>query len=670
MRHLLRSVSVKSRLAFACAGLFVAMVAAITALQALQLRTSIRDVLTAQQSSLVRTIAEDIDDKFELRQRALIAASGSLAGVDPARRATLQDRLAGQPALASLFDLVLVISPQGEFLATLPRSQELHTASGADRDYLKETLRTGLPVISAPYVGRLIKTPNVMMTAPVLGPNGEIVAVLGGALSLQRPNFLGQLSTTPLGRTGYFTVFTKGGAAGNPPVLVVHPQKSRIMTSPAQGNPSIARALAGFEGSEEGTNGRGEHGFYSFRALRQPGWVLAAMLPIEEAYAPIVEAQRNAILHGAVAALAVAPLVWLLAWWLLSPLTALRDRIAALRANPDSKDDLPATGGDEIGDLARDFNDLIRERRQVEHALRETESRLLTFADNLPVLVSYVDRAERFRYTNATYKDWFGIETGALLGLSLREAFGEREYAKIADNVAQVLQGYPVTFEREAVYGGKPRFVQATYLPHYGRRGDVTGFYVLVSDISARKAREMELAHLAQHDPLTGLPNRSLFEDRLEQALGRRSRTGQPVALMYLDIDHFKTINDTYGHSTGDELLKAFAGLLTGCVRSTDTVARLGGDEFTIILESVEQAEDSCAVADKILAALRTPMRVGNAIIAVSTSIGISWADKAPVSGPEFVERADAALYRAKASGKNTYEFEGEPQQALRAIAG
>jgi diguanylate cyclase (GGDEF)-like protein len=180
----------------------------------------------------------------------------------------------------------------------------------------------------------------------------------------------------------------------------------------------------------------------------------------------------------------------------------------------------------------------------------------------------------------------------------------------------------------------------------------------------------MELAHLAQHDPLTGLPNRSLFEDRLEQALGRRSRTGQPVALMYLDIDHFKTINDTYGHSTGDELLKAFAGLLTGCVRSTDTVARLGGDEFTIILESVEQAEDSCAVADKILAALRTPMRVGNAIIAVSTSIGISWADKAPVSGPEFVERADAALYRAKASGKNTYEFEGEPQQALRAIAG
>ena len=119
---------------------------------------------------------------------------------------------------------------------------------------------------------------------------------------------------------------------------------------------------------------------------------------------------------------------------------------------------------------------------------------------------------------------------------------------------------------------------------------------------------------------------------------------------------------------TGDELLKAFAALLSGCVRSTDTVARLGGDEFTIILESVDSPDAACAVAEKIIAALRTPMRPGDAIVAVSTSIGIAWADSQPVGGPALVDRADAALYRAKAKGKNTYQFTGE-SPALRAYA-
>jgi diguanylate cyclase (GGDEF)-like protein len=138
---------------------------------------------------------------------------------------------------------------------------------------------------------------------------------------------------------------------------------------------------------------------------------------------------------------------------------------------------------------------------------------------------------------------------------------------------------------------------------------------------------------------------------------------------MYLDIDHFKRINDTYGHGTGDELLKAFANLLTGCVRSTDTVARLGGDEFTIILESVDSPDTACAVAEKIIDALRSPMRPGDAIVVASTSIGIAWADAELVSGHTLLERADAALYRAKAGGKNTYQFTGEAG-ALRASAG
>lgn len=662
MSHLLlRSFSVKTRMAFACTALFVAMVAAITSWQILHLRTSMKEVLIAQQTALVRAMAQGMDDKFELRSKALAGAAGMFSAADLRNRGALRERLLAEPALASLFDGLLVISTDGEFLASSLPSRDLGAASAADRDYLKDTLSTRGPVISAPYVGRIIKTPNVMMTAPVLGSDGEVVAVLGGTLSLPRHNFLGRIGTTRHGKGGYFNVFTRGPA----PVLVAHPQPGRIMTAPAQSNASIALALAGFEGSVEGVNGRGEPGLYSFTSIRAPGWVLGAMLPTEEAFAPIAQAQRDAIVHGFAAAVLFAPLVWLLAWWLLAPLTTLRDRIKALRANPDSVDLLPDSGRDEFGDLARDFNDLLGEHRRVERALRQTEQRLLTFADNLPVLVSFVDKEERFRYTNATYSEWFGIAPGALIGRTLREVFGEAEYAKIEANIALVRQGYPVTYEREGSYGGKARYVQATYLPHYGKRGDVPGFYVLVNDISSRKALELELAHRAQHDALTGLPNRALFEDRLEQALARRARTGLPVALMYLDIDHFKRINDTWGHATGDELLKGFAQLLSGCVRATDTVARLGGDEFTVILDGIETPEAACAVADKILAAMRAPQRLGDAIVAVSTSIGIAWADKATVAGATLVERADAALYRAKARGKNAYEFTDEPYSRL-----
>jgi len=666
LRRLLGTVSVKTKLAFACTALFVAMVAAITVGQIVQLRTSIKDVLTAQQFSLVKTVAEDIEEKFSLRQTALVSVAAALPAAGLDNPAEMQTRLAQMPALSVMFDFLVVFSPAGDVVATLPYSRDLSRANAADRDYMRTTLRTRRPVISAPYLAKVVNTPQVMLTAPVLGPDGEILAVLGGALSLLKPNFLGQIGAARLGKTGYFSVMTKGEA----PLMVVHPVKSRIMTPPADGKNSIVgRALAGFEGSEEAVNSRGVHGLYSFKALREPDWLVSAMLPVEEAYAPIMAAQKHAILTGLAAALVLAPLIWLLAWRLLSPLTGLRDRIEVLRADPDSDVSLPADTRDEIGDLARDFNDLMRERRHVEEALRQTETRLLTFADNLPVLVSYIDRDQRFRYTNATHQDWFGIDCDAFLGRTMREVFGDREYAKVEANVATVLSGYPVTHEREANYGGMPRFVQATYLPHYGPHGEVPGFYVLVNDISARKALEVQLAHRAQHDALTGLPNRALFEDRLAQAMIRRARTGEAMALMYLDVDHFKRVNDTYGHASGDALLKTFAARLADCVRASDTVARLGGDEFTVLLEGLACPDFACEVADKILAAMHSPLRLGDAIVTVSTSIGIAWAADGEIAPADLLNRADAALYCAKAKGKNNYQFaiDGDPLSASAA---
>jgi diguanylate cyclase (GGDEF)-like protein len=172
-----------------------------------------------------------------------------------------------------------------------------------------------------------------------------------------------------------------------------------------------------------------------------------------------------------------------------------------------------------------------------------------------------------------------------------------------------------------------------------------------------RRRVDRRIGYLAQYDQLTGLINRALFQDRLDSALARARREGGLVTVMFLDIDGFKDINDRFGHSVGDELLRQIAARLVTCLRETDTVARLGGDEFTVILEGGKRVEDAGQVATKILRSIATPFAVGNRELIVTTSIGIS---VYPIDGDsyeELVKGADTAMYQSKSAGRNTYQY-------------
>ena len=179
-----------------------------------------------------------------------------------------------------------------------------------------------------------------------------------------------------------------------------------------------------------------------------------------------------------------------------------------------------------------------------------------------------------------------------------------------------------------------------------------------LSDITQRKQAEEQLVRDAMHDGLTGLPNRALFTDRLERSIARSSRqTDHRFAVLFLDLDRFKVINDSLGHGAGDQLLISFAERLQNCLRPSDTVARLGGDEFTVLLEDPREPDDAGAVADRILAALRKPFRLGAQEVYVSTSIGIAVSSSAYNRPQEVLRDADTALYRAKAMGKSRYQI-------------
>ncbi|MGZ9007736.1 MAG: diguanylate cyclase domain-containing protein [Telluria sp.] len=191
------------------------------------------------------------------------------------------------------------------------------------------------------------------------------------------------------------------------------------------------------------------------------------------------------------------------------------------------------------------------------------------------------------------------------------------------------------------------------------QRGDEFGqltqaFYMLSKK---REAAEASLALLAQTDALTGLHNRRMFEETLEAAIKRAARTAVPLGLAYLDIDHFKQINDTLGHAAGDELLIEFANRLRELVRSTDTVARLGGDEFVILFEHVTPDAESKNLGERIVAAMETVFHIGSRDVKITTSVGIAIANPAALKAGALVEAADGALYDAKSAGRNCYKI-------------
>jgi diguanylate cyclase (GGDEF)-like protein/PAS domain S-box-containing protein len=192
----------------------------------------------------------------------------------------------------------------------------------------------------------------------------------------------------------------------------------------------------------------------------------------------------------------------------------------------------------------------------------------------------------------------------------------------------------------------------------YAMADDASGRRVsqgLLIDTTDRKVLESKLIHDALHDPLTGLANRVLVQDRVEHALARRERSGGVVGLLFVDLDDFKRVNDSYGHASGDQVLVEVAARLTGAVRAEDVVGRQHGDEFAVLLERVGSSDEAALAASRVLRELRRPITLGTATIVVGGSIGIALASEPGSTAEELLTQADAAMYAAKAAGKGTH---------------
>ncbi len=775
--------SLKFRMTAVVVMLVLAATVIVTWVALVLAERDMKSVIGNQQYALLSSAAAQVDAQITAKEALLASLADAMpsdAGQDAERMSAF---VARHPAVRKAFLNLHIFNRNGVLIHTEGEGAAVLALDDRPRAFMQKVLAGGRVAVSPPFKSILSGLPAIMILHPVLDAQGKAVMLLGGSIDLSHTDFLAQIAAQKPGKTGYMFIMTTGG------ILVHHPNPKRLLehinARPGY-NRATEMALQGFEGWTEAANKDGSDGIYSYKHLSTTNWIIGARFPVDEAFAPMIEMRRHAMLAaGAFAALA-GLMAWLAIQALLKPLGRLRRNISDIRSGDVNIGVLQRRRRDEIGELSSAFHELMAEREQAQEAIRDSESliaasekrlrmiadsipaivayidrdnryhftneyfrtmlgldpqamigrtmsevlgqdfvasiapyhdaamrgervhyeregrkdglpqqvmgdlipdiaadgsvagvylmavditerksaelrqaasekRLKLLTDNLPVLISYLDHKRRFQFVNATFFQWFGVDPDKLIGRHLVDGIGRVHYEHAEAHLEQAYRGQNVTYELKAQIGGSLHTLETTFVPELAADGTVVGIYSLTHDTTRMKEIEERLTQLARIDSLTGIANRLMFEEILQLAVVRSRRNRRPLALAYLDIDHFKSINDTLGHGAGDSVLKEFASRLVGNVRASDTVARLAGDEFVIVFEQVDGPGECARLAAKIIESVRRPFDVAGKPMRITTSIGIALHARDAETPAELTARADGALYAAKRKGRDGY---------------
>jgi diguanylate cyclase (GGDEF)-like protein/PAS domain S-box-containing protein len=415
----------------------------------------------------------------------------------------------------------------------------------------------------------------------------------------------------------------------------------------------------------------------SAKYVELSGWYVAALLPAVEAFAPIPAMQLRMLLATLALTLLAAGLTW---WMLVRELSPLLNAATALSTLPDTgqtMQPLPIAQHDEVGRLIGGFNHLIEALSQRENELKYSEERFRSLMEQIPgVAVQGYAMDGTVTFWNAAAEQLYGYSADEALGGNLLELIIP---AEMREGVAAAMQH--MAQSREPIPAGElllqtksgarvPVFSSHALLKPPGAPLEL---FCLDIDLGETKRAQEQVRQLAFYDPLTGLPNRRLLGDRLNQTMAASKRSGIFAALMFLDLDNFKPLNDAHGHGIGDLLLIEVARRLSACVREVDTVARFGGDEFVVMIGELhtgrtESAEQALAVAEKVRASLAEPYQLTVTLAGqpdttvehhCSASIGVVVFANHESTQANILQWADAAMYQAKDAGRNTIRFYG-----------
>ena len=298
----------------------------------------------------------------------------------------------------------------------------------------------------------------------------------------------------------------------------------------------------------------------------------------------------------------------------------------------------------------------VTQLKRVEDELRATSAEREMVLNRIPAFVIYKDLAGHILHANRMASVYAGVAADALVGRSYNEIFPDADPSTLRRNEAEIVHtGQPKLGILESIplSDSATQWFEIDIFPTFNDAGQINGMVVFGLDVSERKRAEQQIAYLAMHDPLTDLCNRRLLTDRLAQTLAHCKRRERHCALLFIDLDHFKQVNDLHGHGVGDLLLVQVAQRLRGCIRTEDTAARTGGDEFVVLLSDIAGTDDAVRVAEKIRAELSQPCDIRGLYLAISSSVGVACYPEHGQTEHELLCGADTAMYAAKTSGRN-----------------
>jgi diguanylate cyclase (GGDEF)-like protein/PAS domain S-box-containing protein len=307
-------------------------------------------------------------------------------------------------------------------------------------------------------------------------------------------------------------------------------------------------------------------------------------------------------------------------------------------------------------------------RIRADQAFQESQKLLSDILENVTVYIYTKDTHSRYLFANRLLRERFDAPMAEIVGYDDTKFFDAEAAAHMRQDDLRVLeQGETLHLEETNlnVLTGVAEVFLTVKLPLRHEDGSIYALCGISTDITERKDIEQHMQHMAQYDALTHLPNRALFNDRLQQAIVSAQRNKNRLAVMFIDLDKFKPVNDTYGHGVGDLLLKEVAVRIQECLRESDTAARIGGDEFVILLPTIETKPNARKVGEKILSALNQPFELGGHTLQISSSIGIAVYPEHGSTEKLLIKSADIAMYHAKQGGRNNVKVYQTGMQAV-----
>lgn len=653
--------SLKTKITLLTLAIFLVSVWLLVFFVSQMLRADMQRMLGKQQFSTASFVAADANRELTDGLDSL----GRVAGmIDPAR---MGDILDSRPVLLNSFSGGFVaVDTAGKAVAEYPPTTQGTSRLG--KNFLElptvvAALTEGKSGISQPFRDPLSSAAMFAMAVPLRDGQSNVTGALIGLLDLDKPNFVSQQIERYYGRTGYFLLIDRKVRQ-----VVTSTGRTRNLEElpPPGAQPALDRFIEGIDETSVITDRNGVEILASARRVAVANWCIIAALPAEEAFELITDMQHN-MFQGA---LLLTLLAGSLSWWMmrreLRPMLSAVKTLTTLSDSDQPVQPLPVARHDEVGDLIDGFNHLLEVLAQREYARQESEERFKALHDASFGGI-FIHENGVILDCNQGLCDLTGYSTDELIGMNGLLLVLPECWTLVTSKIRTASES---TYDAIGIRKNGSTYhvsIRGKSMPYKGRTVRSTEF----RDVTEHKEMEELVRQQALHDSLTRLPNRRLFNDRVRQAMAAGKRNACYSALMFLDLDNFKPLNDEHGHEVGDLLLVEVADRLTNCVRETDTVARFGGDEFVVLLSELsesqnESTEQAAAVAEKIRMALARPYRLsirndGDTTTVVehecSASIGVTLFIGQDESEDHILRKADGAMYRAKESGRNRVRF-------------